>query len=1367
MTPESRAAGSPADRDAIAAQLIASTVRLHAADAVATGFFVTDRLLLSCAHLLPKAARVGQSVTIVGGGYESVGVVRDLIDDPASRFPDLLCIEAATPPPPGRWACLGVGATFGDEVYSYGYPSRYQQGDSFFGSIEGMSGVGSDTELLKFKETRVSEGVSGSPLMNLRTGAVCGMIQIARRDDGGRALPTEAILDRLPEIARWQAANASSNARWLRSLSDTQLIAGGWRPEMIRVARPTQDPFDHYCRSLIMFADSYLLRGLLPGVEPIAISSTASPQALPQPLEVFSEWKPPIFSINVNSVAFGAPELKRFSTFADALESYRWRMLLLGEPGSGKTVSLLLTAREAAKKRLGDPSAPVPLYVPARLWRHGTDTTLAAWIARVCRVDVTEIDNVLGNGNGILFIDGLDELEQPSSAAAVGTEEARSGCTSLLRELSKADDCRIIASCRRAEYRIIAETVGFPLPFLGAATLDGLRPEQVKEYVRDLPALVAAFDADEAFRSLAATPLLLALLASAFMLDPSSVGALDVSSLGSTTGPSEVAHEVFRMYVATRFQWEVERPSWTGTCTIEEFYAYLGLALIRSVQVDDPSGDWVLDKGALWGAAGEKTAEVIGLATAMQLITSSNYPVMSRVRFTFRHALLRDHFAHPAALKVLERGGHDDLLEAVLVLGRIGGASVRDDLLLLANADNQNEQVRAAAIQTLGKLRDPATYAVLREELNGENQALIVAAAAAWKEHDGLVAVEELTTVSERDDRNSSNSAIATLALGVLTRGNAEARRSYLRLLAARNRAALAFAVAAEMSEPDEIAEAGRLYRELLAEKLEGIQKASLVLGLARMEGAGALDVIVSRIFDPEQIVRETARDALGRIGSRAIPELLKRVPDVSEAELEAILEALGAIGTADTVPAIREVLRILPTSNAGAAYWNCWNRAMKAFERCGEAGRIALLEMLDESPSEMQRVLAAMNLAFSAEGFAELLQRVGSDDADLAALSRIGLYTRFGRFDQDRLEVLLAAIDSSSVDPARKLVSLTGLIGDIRAWPALRRHADIDGPLRDEASAAMSALVGAYRTRMGAQRIAGTVALYDIERAAEAVNRFSSLPLSEIAAYALEALREKDTDFVVATFAAIYQSGEKDLAAMVDHLAERGLAGAEDTIVKGAIAILMGGGRSARRLVDLLDAKPVRLQLELAEQLETMVQTMARRTPSDRATLSLAAPRPGRKLSRERDRIASSVFPGSDGLRRSFDVDLGRGDLTKMVEAVIVQLADKPTSPASREFALRWLAQRDTYAAKAAFNRALAVRGDQSHLAAIGLGLVGKPADVGALARYARKADALGRTCALWAMSALRGPSRLRFNAMDIPESLMRELEESAVAWR
>jgi hypothetical protein len=72
---------------------------------------------------------------------------------------------------------LDTAVALHDSLYSYGYPQDYPNGDPVAMTFEDFS---RNPLLLKFKGGQVRPGSSGSPILNLRTGAVCGLITKTR-----------------------------------------------------------------------------------------------------------------------------------------------------------------------------------------------------------------------------------------------------------------------------------------------------------------------------------------------------------------------------------------------------------------------------------------------------------------------------------------------------------------------------------------------------------------------------------------------------------------------------------------------------------------------------------------------------------------------------------------------------------------------------------------------------------------------------------------------------------------------------------------------------------------------------------------------------------------------------------------------------------------------------------------------------------------------------------------------------------------------------------------------------------------------------------------------------------------------------------
>ncbi|MEH2181127.1 serine protease [Nostoc sp.] len=180
------------------------TVRLNVASSQGTGFFVAPNWILTCAHVVEPAKDNPVQVFWKAENQNYTAKVTQLckypidlallrLDEDCLHHP---CVELDNTEPKTN-----------DDLYIFGYPKNsevdYSQGDSASFKYEGIS-FKQDIILYKLKQGQVISGFSGSPLLNLLTGKVCGIVHLSRdecNDLGGRAVSTQVIVQQFPEIA--------------------------------------------------------------------------------------------------------------------------------------------------------------------------------------------------------------------------------------------------------------------------------------------------------------------------------------------------------------------------------------------------------------------------------------------------------------------------------------------------------------------------------------------------------------------------------------------------------------------------------------------------------------------------------------------------------------------------------------------------------------------------------------------------------------------------------------------------------------------------------------------------------------------------------------------------------------------------------------------------------------------------------------------------------------------------------------------------------------------------------------------------------------------------------------------------------------
>lgn len=185
------------DHDGVDELLRRCTVRIINGETSGTGFFIAPGRILTCAHVVEDDdchTRHAQRLRVVWSDNEFSAEVQRFFPKP---YPDLalLIVNLADHP----CAYLRDGAKLGDQLYAFGYPAALPGGDSALFTYEGPTASTAQV-LLKLKQAQASPGMSGAPLLNLRTRTVCGILKSSRdteTDLGGRAVPVMTVAERL------------------------------------------------------------------------------------------------------------------------------------------------------------------------------------------------------------------------------------------------------------------------------------------------------------------------------------------------------------------------------------------------------------------------------------------------------------------------------------------------------------------------------------------------------------------------------------------------------------------------------------------------------------------------------------------------------------------------------------------------------------------------------------------------------------------------------------------------------------------------------------------------------------------------------------------------------------------------------------------------------------------------------------------------------------------------------------------------------------------------------------------------------------------------------------------------------------------
>jgi DNA polymerase III delta prime subunit len=215
-------------------------------------------------------------------------------------------------------------------------------------------------------------------------------------------------------------------------------------------------------------------------------------------------------------------------------------LLILGEPGAGKTTTLLELAREMIDRAEKDPSEKIPVVFNLSSWTDPKQS-LNEWMAEEMRdnyrIQKKIAETWIENDSILPLLDGLDEI----------ANERRAACVDVINGYLDEYSAQAVICCRKEEY----EALDAKLKLQSAILLQPLTPEQIDGYLErlspDLNALREALRSDQELQEFAKTPLILSIMALAYK----GISVKELQSLGST---EDWRRHLFKIYVDQMFQ---------------------------------------------------------------------------------------------------------------------------------------------------------------------------------------------------------------------------------------------------------------------------------------------------------------------------------------------------------------------------------------------------------------------------------------------------------------------------------------------------------------------------------------------------------------------------------------------------------------------------------------------------------------------------------------------------------------------------------------------------------------------------------------------------------------------------------------------
>ncbi|MTJ50087.1 NACHT domain-containing NTPase [Dolichospermum sp. UHCC 0259] len=182
-------------------------------------------------------------------------------------------------------------------------------------------------------------------------------------------------------------------------------------------------------------------------------------------------------------------------------------LLILGDPGSGKTTILLKMAKSLIDDAEKDLHKLVPVVFKLSSWTN-KKLTIAEWLVEelqeqysISKKDLTK--NWIRNQKLILLFDGLDEVQKTD----------RNVCVQALNKFTTEHEITdVVVSCRIQEYRKLSEQLKLQSIINIQPLTDQQIDEQLDQAGNKLVALKSLIQQDNKLRKLAKSPLILSVM---------------------------------------------------------------------------------------------------------------------------------------------------------------------------------------------------------------------------------------------------------------------------------------------------------------------------------------------------------------------------------------------------------------------------------------------------------------------------------------------------------------------------------------------------------------------------------------------------------------------------------------------------------------------------------------------------------------------------------------------------------------------------------------------------------------------------------------------------------------------------------------
>ncbi len=448
-------------------------------------------------------------------------------------------------------------------------------------------------------------------------------------------------------------------------------------------------------------------------------------------------------------------------SLSQAFEANQHRLLLLGEPGVGKTVSLLEFALEQLDKLWHEPRALLPVFVSIRTWNFKKEETILDWLARTTPLDKNIIETKIQQKEILLLLDGLDELpSQVRGCTDKPNTERHDYRINFIQKISEFENIPLIITCRTKDYEEIASSYNWDIFRLtGSVVLKPLEDNQIKSFLKQagLRDIWRFLKTDENLLDMARNPLVLTTLTYAYK-DRSQ----DFKHIKRTDNINELLSEIFDVFIEKRFTFEkAEHQLYYSLDEIKQILGEIAFEIASDINPDD-NEIHIETIGKITHRYEKEVHDFVWLSQKLNLLVPIDE--LKQI-YRFRHLLLRDYFALPQALQGLQNDNRKQKIKGITVLRKLKDLRSVNPIINLLLED-KDANVRYEAADALAQLRNKDALQTLLKALDDKDGDVCAVVIKSLGRYDNAEVAPQLAKLLNHKDRFVRE--VAVIELGKL-----------------------------------------------------------------------------------------------------------------------------------------------------------------------------------------------------------------------------------------------------------------------------------------------------------------------------------------------------------------------------------------------------------------------------------------------------------------------------------------------------------------------------------------------------------------------------------------------------------------------